>query len=98
MQEARVYSHDGPIRRRKRRYNFTTDRLDTGSAGIFSRRTNQTRSDGRLSLSRTCQTSICCMRGPKVRSLCSFKRAATLSTSALTTVRPARSRLRGLQG
>eukprot|EP00976_Prorocentrum_cordatum_P032643 664712-Prorocentrum_minimum.AAC.1 len=38
----RVYSHDGPVRRRKRRYTRTTDLSDAGSAGIFSRRTNQT--------------------------------------------------------
>eukprot|EP00976_Prorocentrum_cordatum_P062112 1176582-Prorocentrum_minimum.AAC.1 len=40
-QKARVYSHDGPIRRRKRGHILTTDQSDTGSAGIFSRRTNQ---------------------------------------------------------
>eukprot|EP00959_Pyramimonas_sp_CCMP1952_P277988 5810976-Pyramimonas_sp.AAC.1 len=32
----------GPIRRRKRRYILTTDQSDTGNAGLFSRRTNQT--------------------------------------------------------
>eukprot|EP00959_Pyramimonas_sp_CCMP1952_P218498 4569983-Pyramimonas_sp.AAC.1 len=42
MQEARVYSHDGPIGRRKRGYIRTTDQSAAGSAGIFSRRTNQT--------------------------------------------------------
>eukprot|EP00976_Prorocentrum_cordatum_P062787 1176855-Prorocentrum_minimum.AAC.3 len=42
MQEARVYSHDGPIGRRKRGYILTTDQSDAGGAGIFSRRTNQT--------------------------------------------------------
>eukprot|EP00976_Prorocentrum_cordatum_P118099 1196411-Prorocentrum_minimum.AAC.4 len=41
-QEARVYSHDGPIRRRRRGYILTTDQSDAGGAGIFSRRTNQT--------------------------------------------------------
>eukprot|EP00959_Pyramimonas_sp_CCMP1952_P121556 2541705-Pyramimonas_sp.AAC.1 len=41
-QEARVYSHDGPIRRRKRGYILAMDRSDAGSAGIFSRWTNQT--------------------------------------------------------
>eukprot|EP00976_Prorocentrum_cordatum_P090858 1188282-Prorocentrum_minimum.AAC.1 len=41
-QEARVYSHNGPIRRSKRGYILTTDQSDAGSAGIFSRRTNQT--------------------------------------------------------
>eukprot|EP00959_Pyramimonas_sp_CCMP1952_P246285 5147621-Pyramimonas_sp.AAC.1 len=34
-QEARVYSHDGPIRRRKRGYIITMDQSDTLSAGIF---------------------------------------------------------------
>eukprot|EP00976_Prorocentrum_cordatum_P055996 1129688-Prorocentrum_minimum.AAC.1 len=42
MQEARVYSHDGPIGRRKREYTLTTDRSDAGSASILSRRTNRT--------------------------------------------------------
>eukprot|EP00959_Pyramimonas_sp_CCMP1952_P162867 3404867-Pyramimonas_sp.AAC.1 len=32
-----------PIRRRKRRYVLTADQSDAGSAGMFSRRTNQTR-------------------------------------------------------
>eukprot|EP00976_Prorocentrum_cordatum_P030740 625625-Prorocentrum_minimum.AAC.1 len=41
-QEARVHSHDGPIRRRKRGYILTTDRSHAGSASIFSRRTDQT--------------------------------------------------------
>eukprot|EP00976_Prorocentrum_cordatum_P115433 1196010-Prorocentrum_minimum.AAC.1 len=41
-QEAWVYSHAGPIRRRKRRYILTPDQSDAGSAGIFSRRTHQT--------------------------------------------------------
>eukprot|EP00976_Prorocentrum_cordatum_P004963 97747-Prorocentrum_minimum.AAC.1 len=41
-QEAQVYSHNGPIRHRKWRYIRTTDQSDTLSAGIFSRRTNQT--------------------------------------------------------
>eukprot|EP00976_Prorocentrum_cordatum_P070915 1180118-Prorocentrum_minimum.AAC.1 len=41
-QKAKVYSHGGPIRRRKRKYILTADQSDTGSAGIFSRRTNQT--------------------------------------------------------
>ena len=40
MQEAQVYSHDGPIRCRKRGYILTTDQSDARSAGIFSRRTN----------------------------------------------------------
>eukprot|EP00959_Pyramimonas_sp_CCMP1952_P067014 1399398-Pyramimonas_sp.AAC.1 len=40
-QEAQVYSHDGPIRCRKRRCIFTTDQSDAGSAGVFSQRTNQ---------------------------------------------------------
>eukprot|EP00959_Pyramimonas_sp_CCMP1952_P300640 6288582-Pyramimonas_sp.AAC.1 len=42
MQEARVYSHDGPIRRRKHGYILTTDQSDAGSAGIFSRWTDRT--------------------------------------------------------
>eukprot|EP00976_Prorocentrum_cordatum_P062233 1176641-Prorocentrum_minimum.AAC.1 len=41
-QKARVYSHGGPIRRRKRGYILTGDQSDAGSAGIFSRGTNQT--------------------------------------------------------
>eukprot|EP00976_Prorocentrum_cordatum_P084622 1185740-Prorocentrum_minimum.AAC.2 len=41
-QEASVYSHGRPIRRRKRRYILTADQSDAGSAGIFSRQTNQT--------------------------------------------------------
>eukprot|EP00976_Prorocentrum_cordatum_P004928 96904-Prorocentrum_minimum.AAC.1 len=40
--EAWVYSHDGPIRRRKRGFILTTDQSDAGSVGLFSRRTNQT--------------------------------------------------------
>eukprot|EP00976_Prorocentrum_cordatum_P069813 1179698-Prorocentrum_minimum.AAC.1 len=39
---ARVYSHDGPIRRSKRGYILTTDQSDAGSVGMFSRRINQT--------------------------------------------------------
>eukprot|EP00959_Pyramimonas_sp_CCMP1952_P109179 2283336-Pyramimonas_sp.AAC.2 len=35
-------SHNGPIRRRKRGYILTMDQSNAGSAGIFSRRTNQT--------------------------------------------------------
>eukprot|EP00959_Pyramimonas_sp_CCMP1952_P252784 5280951-Pyramimonas_sp.AAC.1 len=38
----RVHSHNGPIGRRKRGYILTTDQLDAGHEGIFSRRTNQT--------------------------------------------------------
>eukprot|EP00959_Pyramimonas_sp_CCMP1952_P350739 7348366-Pyramimonas_sp.AAC.1 len=34
-QETRVYSHDGPIIRRKRGYILTTDHSDAGNAGIF---------------------------------------------------------------
>eukprot|EP00976_Prorocentrum_cordatum_P049832 1005296-Prorocentrum_minimum.AAC.2 len=37
-----VYSHGGPIRRRKRGHILTADQSDAGSAGKFSRRTNQT--------------------------------------------------------
>eukprot|EP00959_Pyramimonas_sp_CCMP1952_P308765 6461883-Pyramimonas_sp.AAC.5 len=37
-QEARVYSHDGPIRRINRGYILTMDRSDAGSAGIFCAR------------------------------------------------------------
>eukprot|EP00976_Prorocentrum_cordatum_P007598 151764-Prorocentrum_minimum.AAC.1 len=40
--EARVYSHGGPLGRRKRGYILTADHSDAGSAGIFSRRTNRT--------------------------------------------------------
>eukprot|EP00976_Prorocentrum_cordatum_P049209 993285-Prorocentrum_minimum.AAC.1 len=35
-QEARVYSHDESIRRRKRGYILTMNQSDAGSAGIFS--------------------------------------------------------------
>eukprot|EP00959_Pyramimonas_sp_CCMP1952_P201821 4220226-Pyramimonas_sp.AAC.2 len=35
-QEARVYSHDGPLRHRKRGCIIMTDQSDAGSAGIFS--------------------------------------------------------------
>eukprot|EP00959_Pyramimonas_sp_CCMP1952_P231461 4837985-Pyramimonas_sp.AAC.1 len=35
-QEARICSHDGPIRRRKRGYILTTGQSDAGSADIFS--------------------------------------------------------------
>eukprot|EP00959_Pyramimonas_sp_CCMP1952_P314214 6577512-Pyramimonas_sp.AAC.2 len=41
MQEVRVYSHDGPIIRRRRGYILTRDLSDAGSAGIFARWTNQ---------------------------------------------------------
>eukprot|EP00959_Pyramimonas_sp_CCMP1952_P185456 3877929-Pyramimonas_sp.AAC.1 len=41
-QEAWVYSHNGPIRRRKRGYIPTTDQSDAGSVGTFPQRTNQT--------------------------------------------------------
>eukprot|EP00959_Pyramimonas_sp_CCMP1952_P247200 5167002-Pyramimonas_sp.AAC.1 len=37
-----LYSHDGPIRRRKRGFVLTTDQSDAGSVDLFSRRTNQT--------------------------------------------------------
>eukprot|EP00959_Pyramimonas_sp_CCMP1952_P082373 1721140-Pyramimonas_sp.AAC.1 len=45
-QEARVYSHDGPIMRRKRGYILMMDQsgagsAGTGSAGIFSQWTHQ---------------------------------------------------------
>eukprot|EP00959_Pyramimonas_sp_CCMP1952_P120663 2522772-Pyramimonas_sp.AAC.2 len=46
VQEAQVYSHDGPIRCRKRRYILTMDQSDAGSAGIFSRWANQMQSVG----------------------------------------------------
>eukprot|EP00959_Pyramimonas_sp_CCMP1952_P344948 7224398-Pyramimonas_sp.AAC.1 len=39
---ALIYSHDGPIRRRKRGYILLTDQSDAGSVGIFSGRTHQT--------------------------------------------------------
>ena len=35
-QQAQVYSHDGPIRRRRRGYILMTDQSDAGDAGIFS--------------------------------------------------------------
>eukprot|EP00976_Prorocentrum_cordatum_P117005 1196241-Prorocentrum_minimum.AAC.5 len=51
MQDARVYSHDGPIGRSTRSptpgwslrtgYILTTDQSDAGHAGIFSQRTNR---------------------------------------------------------
>eukprot|EP00976_Prorocentrum_cordatum_P045789 924602-Prorocentrum_minimum.AAC.1 len=41
MQEEQVYSHDGPIGCRKRRYILTANRSDAGRAGIFSRRTDR---------------------------------------------------------
>eukprot|EP00959_Pyramimonas_sp_CCMP1952_P472683 9500455-Pyramimonas_sp.AAC.1 len=47
-QEAQGYSHDGPIRRRKRGYILTMDPSDAGSAGIFSRWTHQTRCGSHL--------------------------------------------------
>eukprot|EP00959_Pyramimonas_sp_CCMP1952_P038206 799529-Pyramimonas_sp.AAC.1 len=37
----RVHSHGGPIRCRKRGYILTADQSDVGSAGTFSRQTNQ---------------------------------------------------------
>eukprot|EP00959_Pyramimonas_sp_CCMP1952_P318940 6673010-Pyramimonas_sp.AAC.2 len=49
-QEARVYSHDGPIRHRKRGYILTMDQSGAGSAGIFSRWTNRTPELPRLGL------------------------------------------------
>eukprot|EP00976_Prorocentrum_cordatum_P030725 625339-Prorocentrum_minimum.AAC.2 len=42
LQDARVYSHYGPIGRRPRGYILTTDQSDAGRAGILSRRTNRT--------------------------------------------------------
>eukprot|EP00976_Prorocentrum_cordatum_P084313 1185607-Prorocentrum_minimum.AAC.1 len=39
-QEAWVYSHDGPIRRRKHGYILTMDQSDAKSAGIFSKSTS----------------------------------------------------------
>eukprot|EP00959_Pyramimonas_sp_CCMP1952_P475272 9504095-Pyramimonas_sp.AAC.1 len=51
-QEARVYSPDGPIRRRKRGYILTTDPSDAGSAGIFSRWTNRGSVDASLAARR----------------------------------------------
>eukprot|EP00976_Prorocentrum_cordatum_P116402 1196156-Prorocentrum_minimum.AAC.5 len=50
-QNARVYSHNGPIRRKTRGYILTTDQSDAICAGIFSRRTNQTQ-DARVVLNR----------------------------------------------
>eukprot|EP00959_Pyramimonas_sp_CCMP1952_P048432 1010971-Pyramimonas_sp.AAC.1 len=44
-QEARAYSHDGPIRHRERGSFLRTDQSDAGSAGRFSRRTNQTQEE-----------------------------------------------------
>eukprot|EP00976_Prorocentrum_cordatum_P077344 1182650-Prorocentrum_minimum.AAC.1 len=41
-QEAQAYSHDGPVRCRKRGRILTTEHSDAGSAGVFSRRTHQT--------------------------------------------------------
>eukprot|EP00976_Prorocentrum_cordatum_P095809 1190304-Prorocentrum_minimum.AAC.4 len=41
-QDARVYSHEGPIGRRTRGYILMKDQSDAGRAGIFSRRTNRT--------------------------------------------------------
>eukprot|EP00976_Prorocentrum_cordatum_P078313 1183058-Prorocentrum_minimum.AAC.1 len=41
MQATRVYSHDGPVRRRPHGYILMTDQSDAGHAGIFSWRTNQ---------------------------------------------------------
>eukprot|EP00959_Pyramimonas_sp_CCMP1952_P095937 2005904-Pyramimonas_sp.AAC.1 len=46
MREARVCSHDGSMRRRKRGHILTMDQSDTGSAGMFSRRTNHLRKRG----------------------------------------------------
>eukprot|EP00976_Prorocentrum_cordatum_P073505 1181122-Prorocentrum_minimum.AAC.1 len=40
-QEVRVYSHDGPIRRRKCGYVLTTDQSDAGSAGIRTNMVNK---------------------------------------------------------
>eukprot|EP00976_Prorocentrum_cordatum_P023599 480553-Prorocentrum_minimum.AAC.1 len=37
-----VYSHDGPIIRRKHGYILTTDQSYAGDTGLFSRRTNHT--------------------------------------------------------
>eukprot|EP00976_Prorocentrum_cordatum_P114352 1195837-Prorocentrum_minimum.AAC.4 len=42
-QAARVYSYDGPIRRKQHRHILMMDQSDARSAGIFLRRTNQTR-------------------------------------------------------
>eukprot|EP00976_Prorocentrum_cordatum_P090456 1188133-Prorocentrum_minimum.AAC.7 len=42
-QEPRVFSHDGPIRRKKCGYILATDQSDARSAGIFPRRTNRHR-------------------------------------------------------
>eukprot|EP00959_Pyramimonas_sp_CCMP1952_P263774 5516480-Pyramimonas_sp.AAC.1 len=41
-QDAREYSHDGPIRRRTRGYILTTDQSDARRAGLLSRRTHRT--------------------------------------------------------
>eukprot|EP00959_Pyramimonas_sp_CCMP1952_P415082 8697367-Pyramimonas_sp.AAC.1 len=40
MQETWVYSHNGPIIRRKHGYILKTDQSYAGSTGIFSRRTH----------------------------------------------------------
>eukprot|EP00976_Prorocentrum_cordatum_P026479 537585-Prorocentrum_minimum.AAC.1 len=42
----KVYSHNRPIRRRKRGYILTIDQSDAGSGGIFSQYTNQTQEAG----------------------------------------------------
>eukprot|EP00959_Pyramimonas_sp_CCMP1952_P080250 1677260-Pyramimonas_sp.AAC.2 len=41
VQEAQVYSHNGPIRHGKRRYVLTTDQSDTGSAVSVSGHTHR---------------------------------------------------------
>eukprot|EP00959_Pyramimonas_sp_CCMP1952_P419140 8779627-Pyramimonas_sp.AAC.3 len=41
MQGSQVYSHDGPIGCRDRRYILTVDQSDAGIAGIFSQWTNR---------------------------------------------------------
>eukprot|EP00976_Prorocentrum_cordatum_P051439 1038840-Prorocentrum_minimum.AAC.1 len=41
-QGARVYSHNGPIKRREREYILTMDQANAGSASLFSRWANQT--------------------------------------------------------
>eukprot|EP00976_Prorocentrum_cordatum_P018082 365627-Prorocentrum_minimum.AAC.1 len=69
-QEARVYPHDEPIRRRKRGYIRTTDQSDTGStgagsAGICSRRTNQ------IVLSTGCLRRCTGCMPPATASMCS---------------------------
>eukprot|EP00976_Prorocentrum_cordatum_P112057 1195466-Prorocentrum_minimum.AAC.4 len=69
--KARVYSHDGPIRRRQRGYIRATGQSDAGSAGIFSRRLCVERGEENMSWRGSWLRCIAC-KFPNTRFWCQW--------------------------